>query len=100
MIPRSPSSRCTASNSGVRTSTAAEPLDAAADSEVDAEPLELDRDDARALVAVEHHVGADLVGACDDRLDVLDLRRLEEDVADRDEQRPLVDRVDDRAVVG
>ena len=42
---------------------------------------------------------ADLVGAPHDRLDVLDLGRLEEDVADRDEQRALVDRLDDRLVV-
>ena len=44
-------------------------------------------------------MGADLVRAADDRLDLLDLAGLEEHVADRDEQRPLVDRVDDRAVV-
>src|SRR5439155_2078493 len=35
----------------------------------------------------------------DDRLDVLDLACLEEDVADGNEQRPLVDRVHDRLVV-
>ena len=40
---------------------------------------------------------SDLVRAPDDRLDVLDLARLEQDVADRDEQRALVDRVDDGA---
>ena len=51
------------------------------------------------LVAVEDHVRADLVGTPDDRLDVLDLGALEEHVADRHEQRPLVDRVDDRRVV-
>ena len=44
------------------------------------------------LVAVEDHVRADLVRAAHDRLDVLDLRLLEEHVADRDEQRALVDR--------
>ena len=42
---------------------------------------------------------AHLVRAADDRLDVLDLRVLEEDVADRDEEGALVDRVDDRGVV-
>ena len=42
---------------------------------------------------------ADLVRALDDRLDLLDLARLEEDMADRDEERALVDRLDDRAVV-
>ena len=42
---------------------------------------------------------ADLVRPPDDRLDLLDLAGLEEDVADRDEQGALVDRVDDRAVV-
>ena len=51
------------------------------------------------LVGVEDHVRADLVRAADDRLDVLDLARLEEDVADRDEQRALVDRLDDLVVV-
>ena len=35
----------------------------------------------------------------DDRLDVLDLARLVENVTDRDEQRPLVDRIDDRLAV-
>ena len=44
-------------------------------------------------------MGADLVRAPDDRLDLLDLARLEQHVADRDEQRALVDRVDDGAVV-
>ncbi len=42
---------------------------------------------------------ADLVRAPDDRLDVLDLGLLEEDVADRDEQRPLVDPLDESPVV-
>ena len=75
---------------------AAEPLDRAADGEVDAERRDVEGHDPGGLVAVEDHVRADLVRAADDRLDVLDLARLEEDVADRDEQRPLVDRVDDR----
>ena len=42
---------------------------------------------------------ADLVRAADDRLDVLDLRLLEQDVADRDEQGALVDPLDDLLVV-
>ena len=41
---------------------------------------------------------ADLVRPTDDRLDVLDLPRLVEDVADRDEQRALVDPLDDLLV--
>jgi len=57
------------------------------------------RDDAGALVAVEDHVRPDLVRPPDDRLDLLDLTCLEEDVADRDKERALVDRVDDGAVV-
>ncbi len=42
---------------------------------------------------------AGLVRTPHDRLDVLDLGGLEEDVADRDEERPLVDRLDDLLVV-
>ena len=41
---------------------------------------------------------ADLVRPAHDRLDVLDLPRLVEDVADRDEQRALVDPLDDLLV--
>ena len=82
-----------------RAGPAAEPLDAAADGEVDGEAGQVERDDAGRLVAVEHHVRADLVRAADDRLDVLDLAVPEQDVADRDEQRPLVERVDDRGAV-
>ena len=78
---------------------AAEPLDAAANGELDAELRQVERHDARGLVAVEHHVGAGLLRAANDRLDVLDLAVLEQDMADRDEQRPLVDRVHDRRVV-
>jgi hypothetical protein len=61
---------------------AAEPLDGAADGEVDPERGDVDRDDARRLVAVQDHVGAYLVRAPHDRLDVLNLSGLEEDVAD------------------
>ena len=43
---------------------------------------------------------ADLVRAPDDRGDVLDLSRLEEDMRDRHEKRALVDCLDDRGVVG
>ena len=82
-----------------RARAAAEPLHAAADGELDAELRQFERHDAGRLVAVEHHVGADVTRAADDRLDVLDLAVLEQDVADRDEQRPLVDRVDDRGGV-
>ena len=78
---------------------AAQPLHRAADREVDVERRHVERDDPGGLVAVEDHVRADLVGTPDDRLDVLDLGALEEHVADRHEQRPLVDRVDDRGVV-
>ena len=42
---------------------------------------------------------SDLVRAPHDRLGVLNLARPVEDVAERDEQRPLVDRFDDRSVV-
>jgi hypothetical protein len=44
-------------------------------------------------------VRTDLVRPLDDRLDVLDAPCLENDVADRDEQGPLVDRRDDRLLV-
>ena len=66
---------------------------------LDPERGDVERDDSGGLVAVEDHVRADLVRAADDRLDVLDLARLEEDVADRDEERPLVDPLDDLLVV-
>ena len=78
---------------------AAEPLDRPADGEVDVQRGDVERHDPRRLVGVQDHVRADLVRAPDDPLDVLDLRRLEEDVADRDEQRALVDRLHDLAVV-
>ena len=78
---------------------AAEPLHRPADGEVDPERRDVDRDDSRRLVAVEDHVRAHLVCALHDRQDVLDLRVLVEDVADRDEQRPLVDPLDDLGVV-
>ena len=78
---------------------AAEPLHRAADREVDAEGGEVERDDSGRLVAVEDHVRADLVRAPNDRLDVLDLRLLEQDMADRDEERALVDPLDDLLVV-
>ena len=78
---------------------AAQPLDAAAGREVDAELRHVEGDDARGLIRVEHDVGAHLVRAAHDRLDVLDLAVLEQHVADRHEQRALVDRVDDRRVV-
>jgi hypothetical protein len=44
-------------------------------------------------------VRPDLTRAADDRLDVLDLARLEEDVRDRHEERPFVDPLDDLPVV-
>ena len=44
-------------------------------------------------------MGTSLVGAADDRLDVLDLPGLEQHVAHRDEQRPLVDPLEDLGVV-
>ena len=78
---------------------AAEPLDAAADREVHVERRDVERHDACRLVRVEHDVRADLVRPADDRLHVLDLTGLEEDVRDRHEQRALVDRFDNRLVV-
>ena len=82
-----------------RARAAAEPLDAPADREVDVERRHVERHAADRLVRVEHDVGADLVRALDDRLDVLDAPGLEDDVADRHEQRPLVDRGDDLLLV-
>jgi hypothetical protein len=82
-----------------RPGAAAEPLDAAADGEVDVEGRQVDRDDPGRLVAVEDDVRARVVGAADDRVDVLDLAVLVEHVADRHEQRALVDRLHDRPVV-
>ena len=79
-----------------RARPAAEPLDAPADREVDVQRGHVERDGADRLVGVEHDVRADLVRPLDDRLDVLDAPGLEDHVADRDEQRPLVDRRDDR----
>ena len=81
------------------TRPAAKPLDAAADREVDVQRGDVERNDSGRLVRVEHDVRADLVRPADDRLDVLDLPRLEQDVRDRNEQRAFVDRVDDRPVV-
>jgi hypothetical protein len=78
---------------------AAEPLDAPADREVDVERGHVERHGADRLVGVEHDVCADLVRPLDDRLHVLDAPGLEDHVADRDEQRPLVDRRDDRLLV-
>ena len=75
---------------------AAKPLDRAADGKVDAERAHVERNDAGRLVTIEDHERADLVCPPDDRLDVLDLPGLEQDVTDRDEERALVDRVDDR----
>ena len=79
---------------------AAQPLDASADGEVDLERGHVQRDGACRLVGVEDDVRAGLVRAPHDRLDVLDLGRLEEDVADGNEQGPLVDRLDQRFFVG
>ncbi len=76
----------------------AEPLDRPTDREADTERGDVERDDAGRLVAVEDHVRAHLVRPAHDRLDVLDLPRLVEDVADRDEQRALVDPLDDLLV--
>ncbi len=83
-----------------RAGASAEPLDRAADREVDAQSGHVERHRSDRLVRVEHDVGAVLVRRLDDRLDVLDLTRLEEHVRDRDEQRPLVDRLHDALVVG
>ena len=78
-----------------RPGPAAQPLHAAADREVDSELGHVQRNGAERLVGVEDDVGPDLVRPPDDRLDVLDAPRLEDDVRDRDEERALVDRVDD-----
>ena len=76
-----------------------EPLHGAADREVDTESRYVDGHDPGGLVAIENHVRADLVRAAHDRLDVLDLGLLEEDMADRDEKRPLVDPLHDLVAV-
>ena len=78
---------------------AAEPLDGAADREVDPEGGEVEGDDACRLVTVEDDVRAGVMCSANDGLDVLDLSCPEEDMAGRHEQRPLVDRVDDLGVV-
>src|SRR5207249_1433954 len=78
---------------------AAEPLDTAADGEVDAERGNVERHGSGRLVGVEENMRTGGARTSRDRLDVLDLPRLVEDVADRDEQRALVDRVDDRVLV-
>ena len=75
-----------------RTRPAAEPLDRAADGEVDVERGDVERHAAGGLVRVEHDVRTRGVRGGDDPLDVLDLRRLEEHVLHGHEQRPLVDR--------
>ena len=77
----------------------AQPFDRSTDGEVDVQRGDVERHDPRRLIRVEDHVRAHLVRAPDDPFDVLDLRRLEEDVADRDEQGALVDRLHDLAVV-
>ncbi len=78
---------------------ATEPLDAAANGEVDPEPRYVERNRARRLVRVEHDERAGLVGPPDDRLDVLDLAGLEENVADRHEEGSLVDGLEHRVGV-
>ena len=78
---------------------AAQPLHRATDCEVDAQRGDVHGNDPRRLVAVEDHVGADLVGSADDRVDVLDLRLLEQHVADRHEEGALVDPRHDLLVV-
>ena len=78
---------------------AAQPLDAAADREVDVQRCNIERHDSGGLISVEDDVRADLVCAVDDRGDFLDLRRLEENVRDRNEQGAFVDRFDDGGVV-
>src|SRR5262245_17492875 len=78
---------------------AAQPFDAAADGEVDVERGDVQWNDPGGLIRIEHDVSADIVSAAHDRLDVLDLGRLEENVRDRHEQRPFVDRAGDRLVV-
>ena len=77
----------------------AEPLHRAADREVDTESRHVDGHDPGGLVAVENDVRAHLVRASHDRVDVLDLRLLEEHMADRDEERPLVDALHDLVAV-
>jgi hypothetical protein len=77
----------------------AEPLHRAAYGEIDPESGDVERNDPRRLVAVEDHVRADLVSPTDDRLDFLDLGLLEDHMADRDEERSLVDPLHDLHVV-
>ena len=78
---------------------AAEPLDRAADGEVDAERRHVERHGSHRLVRVEDDQRTGFARPRHDRLDVLDPAGLEEHVRDRHEQGPLVDRLDDPLVV-
>ena len=80
-----------------RAGAAAEPFDAAADGEVDAEAGDVERDGAGRLVGVQDDMRARLARTCRDGSDVLNLARSEEDMADGNEQRALVDRSHDVA---
>ena len=70
---------------------AAQPLQHAADGDGHVPLLQLHRRDAGGLEDVEHQRGADLAAAARDGLDVDHERRLEEDVRQRHDLRPLVD---------
>ena len=83
-----------------RPGAAAEPLDRASGRERDAEPADVQRHRSSRLVGVEEDVGTGLLGPPLHRCHVLQLRRLEEHMAQRHEERSLVDRVDQRIQVG
>ena len=78
-----------------RPGAAAEPLQAAADVDVDPQRRDVDGDRADGLIAVDDRDGADLPRPARDRRDVVDVGDLEEDVREVDERRPLVDRLDE-----
>src|SRR4029453_6425744 len=73
-----------------RARPAAEPLDAAPAPRVCLQRRDREGHRADRLIGVEDAVRPDLVRTLDDRLDLLDAPGLEDDMADRDEQRPLV----------
>src|SRR5690606_12901895 len=74
---------------------AAHPLQHAAEIIIDVQRAHVERDDPAGVIPVEDDSRADSVRLFDDRLHVEDIRAAKQHVADRHQQRPLVDRVDD-----
>ncbi len=72
---------------------AEQPLDRAADHQVDVEGAHVQRDGPGRLVGVQQHQGADLVGAGDHRGRVQQRRGAERHVGDGDQRGLLVDRL-------